>query len=285
MQALIDRWRAHLVHEGSTRAVALMRIGFVLLVWSRYADEILPFRHRGWDWWLLVPAFFVATTAMLFGVQTRLATVATACVLATMYGVFGWLGGHEPWVHHHTYLLNIGVVWLALTPCGRSFSVDRWRAVRHAEITGAEPPPERGPLWAVPLLAAQCSAVYLWSAVDKTNVRFLSGDQLESILMHFYSGSEPVSVPGFATVCLVASVFVVLVEYVLPVALFVRRWHPWVVLFAMLFHGVLYVAIPVGTFTLTMWVYFLAYVDPEAVHRFVDQLTGRPYATSGLTPR
>ncbi|MCB9674102.1 MAG: HTTM domain-containing protein [Alphaproteobacteria bacterium] len=273
MQALIRAWSAHLDHEGSTRAVGLMRVLFAALCWARWADELMPLRNDHWAYWALAAVFYTSTTAMFFGVRARLATAMTAATLWTMWAGFGWLGDHEPWRHHHTYTLTIAVVWLALTPCDRSFSFDRWLAVRRAEATGASPPAERGPLWAVPLLGAQCSAVYFFSALDKTNVRFLSGDQLEAVFMHFYSGSDPIDLPGFALFCMLSAWFVVAFEYFLPFALFVRRWHGWLVPAAMLFHGILYVSIPVGTFTATMWVYYLAYLDPEAVHRVVGQLT------------
>lgn len=275
-QALIERWVALVDAEGSTRAIGLMRLVFPLLIWARWADELQPFRGTGPAWWLLSVCFFGSTTAMFLGVWSQFATAVTAGTLLWMYVGWGWLGGHEPWTHHHTWLLVVSCVWLAFTPCGRSFSLDRWWAVRRAEVAGGDPPLEHGGLWAVNLLAVQASAVYFWSAYDKSHWGFLTGERLQAILMAFTTGSDPVPFPGFAALCAVASVITVALEYLLAVGLFVRPWQRWLFPIGLVFHGILYVSIPVGTFSLTMAVLYLAYADPQAVHRAVETLTRSP---------
>jgi hypothetical protein len=276
---LIERirtaWIAQLERVGSTRAIGLMRIGIALLCWSRWADELMPLRNQSPWYWVLALSFYLSTTAMLIGFGTRVATAATALTLIWMVGGFGWMAGHEPWTHHHTHLLMLAAVWLAFTPCGRSFSFDRWLAVRRARAAGEVPPPETGPLWAVPLLSVQVSAVYFFSAIDKSTVRFLSGHHLEAIFTKFYTGSDPIELPGFTLFCLVSAWVVVVLEYVLPFALFVRAWHWFLVPLGMAFHLLLYVSIPVGTFSLTMCVLYLAYLHEDDVHAVVDTLVSR----------
>ena len=73
---------------------------------------------------------------------------ATAVNCLVAYYGFGFYGGVDHWTGHHTYTAVAGSVLLAMTPCGRSWSVDRWWAVRRAERGGRAPPPERGHLFA-----------------------------------------------------------------------------------------------------------------------------------------
>ena len=79
---------------------------------------------------------------------------------------------------------------LALTPCGRSLSVDRWLAMRAAERRGEAPPPELGPLYGQRLLAMQVSAVSLFAVWDKLTPGFLSGARLQHILLDRYGTSS-----------------------------------------------------------------------------------------------
>lgn len=253
--------------EGSTRAIGLLRIGLALLLWACWANELMPYRWQEPRYWLAGAAFYLGTTAMLVGFWTRISTAFTAVVVGVLVFGFGYYDGQHAWIHHHTHLLAHATILLALTPCGRSFSLDRWLARRRGWVA-----PEVGPLWAVPLLALQASAVYFFSAIDKTTLRFLSGDHLRGIVAVYYTGSDPIDLPGFDVLLVLASVGVVALEYVLPFALFVPRLRRWAVPVGLVLHGLFYVLLPVGTFSLTMIVLYLAYLDPSAVHRAIDRL-------------
>ena len=76
---------------------------------------------------------------------------------------------------------------LALSPCGRSFSWDRYRALAQAR-DARDIPPEYGDLWPQRLIALQLAALYFWAAVDKTNWSFLSGERLEQAFTWSYTG-------------------------------------------------------------------------------------------------
>jgi hypothetical protein len=264
--------------EGSTRAVALVRIGLVLLVWARWAKEILPFRDLDLDRVVLSLAFFATTTWMLLGYHGRAATAAAAGVIGAMVFWFGRVQGIEDWTHHHTTLFAYLFAFLALTPNSTSLSVDRWLAVRRAQRLGLPPPPEQGPLWATPLLGLQLSTLYFWSAWDKSSVGFLSGFRLEQIFVEVWWVSDwwpPAAVRG---VFAVMAVSVVLTEYFLAFALWVRRWHWLVIPLGMTLHALFYLLIPVNTFSLTMCLLYLAFLDPGTVHRIIDELLGVPPA-------
>ena len=134
--------------------------------------------------------FFVATALLFVGYHSRVAAVWAGMVGLAMYQYFGHELGREPWTHHHTYLLAVAALLIALTPCGRSYSVDRYLAVMRAGHDGLPPPPERGNLWGLRLIVLQLSVLYFFSAFDKTSYAFLSGARLEQIFLWYYAGSD-----------------------------------------------------------------------------------------------
>lgn len=269
-RALLDRT---IGFEGSTRPVALMRIGLALVAWSRFAFDLSLFQRLTLGYTVLGLAFFVSSTAMLFGIASRAATAATGSVL--LLGTYVYLGlirGVEPFTHHHCYLLSFAICLLALTPCGASYSFDRWRAVVRAEREEKSAPPERGPLWAQRLIALQVAAIYFWSAYDKTNVAFLSGARLEMLAGALYFGSDFPQSPLYHSVMVFLSWATVVLEYLLAFGLFVPRLREPLLLAGFLFHAIIYVTLPMFTFSATMWVLYLAFLDPDDVHAFLDRL-------------
>lgn len=269
---LIDRT---VLFEGSTRPAALMRIGLVWIAWARYAEDLSFWRQVEWDFFVVGASFFVSTTLMLLGVWSRFATAwAGATMLLGTYAYLGFQRGVEPWTHHHTYLLSVATCLLALTPCGRSYSWDRWRAVMRSEREGVSVPPERGALWAQRLIALQVAAVYFWGAYNKTTTGFLSGAALEFVAMSLYLGSDYPQSPLFHSAMVFLAWAIVLLEYALAFGLFVRPLRRWLIPAGLLFHAVIYVTLPVATFSATMWLLYLAFLDPERVHAFTDRLTG-----------
>lgn len=271
---IVDAVRRWLLAEGSTRAVGLMRILFPLIAWARFADELLPFRDQSPERLALSLAFFASTTWMLIGWQARTGTAACAATLVSMVYGLGRNGGVEPWTHHHTTVLADAVVLLALTPNGGSFSLDRWLEVRDARRAGRPPPPERGALWAVPLIGLLVASVYFWSAVDKTTIGFLTGQRLEQIWVAIWWGSDWPDRPGFRALFAAMAVVVVALEYLLPFGLWSRRLQPWLIPIGITLHALFYTLLPVGTFSVTMVACYLAFLDPQVVHRVIDELLG-----------
>lgn len=263
-----------LYQEGSTRPAALMRIGLVLLVWTRYADDFLLFRNLETYYLLHGVGFYVFTTMLFFGAFTRIASVATAVILVSFYYYFGFEKGVEPYTHHHTYVLAITACLLALSPCGKSYSLDRWWAIRRAEERGEEAPLEQGPQWAMRLLAIQVTLIYFWSAYDKCHPGYLSGDRMEHYAMYLYVGSDYPNSSLFHPFMVFLAWTSVLLEYTLAIGLWFKRLQRYLVPIGMVFHGLLYVLLPVGTYSLNMWLLYLAFLDPDAVHRCIDRLSG-----------
>ncbi|WP_292304805.1 HTTM domain-containing protein [Mesorhizobium sp.] len=258
--------------EGSSRSSALIRIGLAMLFWSRWAGELLLYRDQSPIGLFLAVNFFVATALLFVGYHSRIAALWTGSVGLAMYYYFGHQLGREPWTHHHTYLLAIAALLIALTPCGRSYSLDRYLAVMRAERTGRPPPAERGNLWGLRLIVVQISVLYFFAAFDKTNYAFLSGARIEQIFLWYYAGSDYPA--GLAWLATIVSPAVVALEYCLAFGLPFRRTRRYLVLPGLVFHAIIYVTLPVYTFSATMALLYLAYFDADAVDKVIARLQG-----------
>ncbi len=264
--------------EGSTRLISLVRIGLALVCWARFADDFGLYRlfsgGRSWVWAALGASIYMSSTLLLIGWRSRFAALWTALTIAAIVLFLGVRERHFELVHHHVSLLMIVVGLLALCPCGGSFSVDRWRAVERARAAGEAPPAERGPLWGSWLIALQVSAVYLWGAIDKTHAGWLYGDRVQHIYMYFYAGSDTPQTALFEPLAMVAGIGTVALEYLLGIGLWIRRWHRWLLPAAILFHAAVYFTVPVATFTATLYVLYLTFLDPDRAHALIDRLLG-----------
>lgn len=265
---------------GSSRSSALIRIGIALLFWSRWAGELLLYMNQSAIGLFMSANFFIATTLLLIGYHSRVAAIWTGLVGFVLYFYFGYELGREPWTHHHIYLLSMAALLLALTPCGRSFSLDRYLTVGRAERDGTAPPPERGNLWGLRLIVLQLSLIYFFSAFDKSNVAFLSGARIEHIFLWYYAGSDYPALPGLPALAMVTAVAVVLLEYALAFGLPFRRTRRYLVWAGLAFHAVIYVTLPVFTFSATMILLYLAYFDADDVDRVIQRLQGMGHAAT-----
>ncbi|RWA78706.1 MAG: hypothetical protein EOQ30_28230 [Mesorhizobium sp.] len=258
--------------EGSSRSSALVRIGLAMLFWSRWAGELLLYRDQSPIGLFLAVNFFVATALLFVGYHSRIAALWTGSVGLAMYYYFGHQLGREPWTHHHAYLLAIAALLVALTPCGRSYSLDRYLAVIRAERSGHPPPAERGNLWGLRLIVMQLSVLYFFAAFDKTTYAFLSGARIEQIFLWYYAGSDYPA--GLAWLATIVSPAVVALEYCLAFGLPFRRTRRYLVLPGLVFHAIIYVTLPVYTFSATMALLYLAYFDADAVDKVIARLQG-----------
>jgi len=123
-------------------------------------------------------------------------------------------------------------------------------------------------------MVLQMSVVYLFAAIDKTSVAFLSGARLEHLLLWQYWGSEPPTLPGLAVLCALFAIGNVALEYALALGLPFARTRRWLVLPGLALHAIFYLALPVATYSATVFVIYLAYFDPERVHEVIEELSG-----------
>ena len=166
---------------------------------------------------------------------------------------------------------------LALTPCGRSFSLDRWLAVRRAQRAGAPLPEEHGNLWALRLIGLQLSAVFFWGGWNKltlgtqsVHVAFLSGDRLEQTLLYYHSLPAHSSLLSAVFTLLGGSV--VFFELFCGIGFWIPKTRKWCLLGCLLMTTSFQVLLNVGTFGLLAAVLYLTFVPPETIHRLIDDL-------------
>jgi uncharacterized membrane protein YidH (DUF202 family) len=259
---------------GSSRSSALIRIGIAMLFWSRWAGELLLYKDQSVIGLLLSANFFIATTLLFIGYLSRFAAIWSGAVGLVMYQYFGHGLGNEPWTHHHIYLLAVAALLIGLAPCDRSYSLDRYLAVRRALREGRPPPAEHGNLWGLRLIVVQLSVLYFFSAFDKTSYAFLSGARLEHIFLWYYVGSDYPQIPGLPVLAMVTAFAVVALEYALAFGLPFRRTRRYLVWPGLAFHAVIYVTLPVYTFSATMMLLYLAYFDADEVDRVIRRLQG-----------
>ena len=263
------RWGADA--QGSTRPLGLMRIAIAAIVFVRFANEVSLYQGDSLSFVLLGLAFFGLTSMMLVGCKAQAACTGVALTLMTMHFYMGQVNGHPGWSSHHIYILVVSVSLLALSPCGRSFSWDRYRALAQAQ-DAHDIPPEHGDLWPQRLIALQLAALYFWAAIDKTNWSFLSGQRLEDAFIWSFTGRALEPLISLGAILAVLSILVVVVEYFLAFAIFVRRWQAFVLPLGLALHAAFYVLLPVNTYSATVMVLYLALLDPDAVHRFLDRM-------------
>ncbi|MCA9546770.1 MAG: HTTM domain-containing protein [Myxococcales bacterium] len=264
----VTTWLHRIANEtGSTRGAALLRMGVALLIWARFADDLALYHARPWPWGALGASIYLSSFTLLIGWRSRLSALWAAGSIAAVVIWLGVIQRHHDYVHHHITLLLIVTVLLALTPCGHSLSVDRWRALKRGDA-----PPEVGPLWGVRLMALQASAVWFWGATNKLHAGWFSGDRLQAIWMHFYFGSDMPEGPAFVWLSQAGAVLTVALEYILAVGLWFPRTHRVLIPAALLFHGAAYFTLPVSTFTATMYLLLLAFIPAQRLHAGLDRL-------------
>lgn len=271
MAGSLDRLLAwSLDYSGSTRSSALIRIGLVFLIWARWGEEMVLFRDLSASGLFLSANFFMSTTLMLVGLLTRLTTAWVAALLFAMYYYFGHHLGQEPWTHHHTYLLAMVTFLSALTPAGRSYSLDRWLAVRRARKAGRVIPAEEGNLFGLRLMMLQLCVLYFFAAFDKSYPLWLSGVRMEYYATFFYLGPSYPEWSGFNPLMAALAWTVLVLEYLLAFGLFFRRFWPVLIPAGIAMHIAFYVLLPVYTYSLTCILMYLAILDANKVHELTE---------------
>lgn len=266
--------------EASTRAIALVRIGIPVVIWSEWADQLILFRHLNPTAVLVSSCIFASTILLFIGFWSRVsALLAGASVTSAIY--FLGHGAGRDFVHHHTHMMMLATWLLAVTPCGGSYSLDRYLAVGSARRVLRPLPVERGPLWGQRLLGVLVSSVYLWSVYSKLTPAFMSGARMEQIFMTFYGSSAYPEWAGFHSAMLALAWITLLTEVFLAVGLWVPRTRRLAIAVGIVFHAALYYTLPVSTFSALMLLLYLTFPDPDAVHRVIEDLSGHEPAPSG----
>jgi hypothetical protein len=268
--------------EGSTRVVALIRLGLPLLLICNYAYRF--------QWWRALPGgqgdpvtwaeayanlgfgvvFLASTVSLFLGFWSRTSAAISGLTQITMIGVMQGVFEQVHWAHHYTQLMAIATLLLVVSPSGRSLSLDRWRALNRGEAL-----PERAPLTGQRLIAMLMSSMYFWAVIDKLRPGFLSGDDIERFFLVYYLDSDYPAGALFPLACAVFAWATVVFEVFLTFGLWTRRWRPLLVVTGALFHAVFFFALQVYTFSLTCTLLYLAFFDADEVHAAIDRMLGK----------
>ncbi len=262
----VSVWLARrLTEEGPAELFALMRIGAVLVTWSRLGGALVPHEGMGtWGLWVAT-AFWAATVAMVLGHGARIASLVTAACVYAVY-VDHPLFGDEHLRSHHVMAQGLLCFYLAFTPCDRAFVFGR-------PLRWSRP----GPVWGLHLMRLQLAVMYVGATWEKAYPGWMSGARMEQILMRVFTGSDPLSLPWRGLAFAIANGTVILegLLCVLPLlALPARaRWATYVL--AVAFHAAVYALTPVATFSATMAVFWLAVLPVDGVRDVVHRLLPR----------
>jgi hypothetical protein len=280
-------WHRFWFRPEPTSALALFRIGFGLLAtgWiltqapdlgAFYGREgIVPTAPDGPRGSWSVLAMWHGSTAVVV-----VFAVSLAASIALTLGLFSRLAavivliGIVSFTHRNGLVTNSGdglvrnlAFFCALSPCGESFSLDRWRRSRG----GFWEFPERAP-WALRLVQVQVSIGYLtavWSKAGDKHWR--RGTAIDYALRMQDIHRFPT--PGFLTHSVVLVELLTYGTLALELSLGILVWNralrPWVLLLGVTLHLSIDFSIMVGFFSYAMLCAYLAFVTPEAASRLL----------------
>lgn len=264
-----------LTEERETRVLGLLRLSFaflLLLLTLKLAEVVLELAYFGdvfhmpvlpasWvptrhGYWLLLGAQGLGAVLALLGIAGR-----PALLLAASLGLYGLLCNRLEY-HNNRYELLLLSVLVALTPCDRSF------------LPGRPARSGTGPWWAVRLVGAQVSLVYLASSLGKLfDAEWRGGGVL---LRRFGTGvpfldqhglgllSPLLRAPSFAHA---ASLAAIASELFLALGLWFGRTRALALWLGFMFHAGIELAAHVELFSYTMIAGYLAFVTPELRQR------------------
>ena len=256
--------------KASTRSSAILRIGLVFLAWSCFSNHLIIYRtFQSPDRLLIGILFFIFSGMLFLGWKTKFANIGLALILNVLILYFGVKDDFVQLRAHHANLIAMSITWLCFLPSGKSFSLDRYLAISKIKDQKHNFPNEIGEVWALNLIRVQVSVVYFFAAIDKSYLDF--NERLEQILQSAYFGSY-FPWESFRIVILIISVFTVLILYLLSFGLFIKSWHRWLMPMGIIFHIFIYLLMPVRTFSLTMILLYISFLDPNDFYYFSKRI-------------
>jgi hypothetical protein len=247
-----------------------MRVALGWLLWSSWGYEFVLHFDLHLDRVLLAASFFISAWLVFIGFASRLAcawAALTVLVTSLYLGEARW----TIWTDQHRQLTVVLAAAMALAPCEKSFSLDRWLALRRSDELSVSPPAERGPLWVLTLLRAFTSALFLVTTLSLLDADWLSGRvAARAMFGGIHAGTDvPLWAVSVAWAMLAAHAFV-------TIGLWLERTRRVALLVGVALYLLAYVAMPLlSTLPLSVCWLLFAFVPPEGVHRAIDRMHGR----------
>jgi len=259
----------------STRSLALIRIGLAAAIWATWGKDLVLTYNLVPKQFVVAALVMTATTMMLVGLCSRIASAVTGLGLAYVMVAHEYV--QVPlWPDVQVALLSAAPVILALGPCGRSYSLDRWIALRRSDKRETAPPPELGDVRALGVLTVLVIGAQAIEALTMSRGPWLSGYTLERVILWQATGSSP---PGPGLLALTAwlpavAIAACVLWWGLVLAMVYPRTRPWAAAVGVGVQLVIYLLIPAGTGPLVFVVLYLALIEPNRVHALIDELSG-----------
>jgi hypothetical protein len=210
-------------------------------------------------WWMLLAAAIMLT----IGWHSRVAALVIFVLIVSLerrtYFVFNAGDG----------LIRIEALLLMLSACGAALSLDRRRAGWPFWSAESQAP------WVVRLMQVQLSLIYLMSVLVKsTGDTWQQGTAVSYALRLDDMLILPVPqwVSNGALLMNVATWATLALELAIGVLVWNRRLRPWMLGAGVVMHALIMLNINVGFFSPAMFVLYLAFVPPDRVSRFPDDL-------------
>ncbi len=292
MKQLLASWDDFWLTPEPTSTLAVVRVayGAVLLAWAAgLGPDLSPFFSTSgilfdrpdtrWAWsllhvvesdafvaivyWLLV----ASAVGLVLGFHTRLAAVVAWVCVVSLYR------RNPAFFQAGDQALRVFSFYFMLAPAGAALSLDRWRRARDRFWEF----PNRSP-WALRLMQVQLSMIYLFTVWIKVR-----GETWNNGTAFSYSVRVGelvrLELPAWMTTSVVvsnvATYSTLAIEFAMAVLVWNRRARPWVLTAGVLLHVFIEVTLRVGFFSLTMFLFYLAWLDPYKVRSWLLALARR----------
>jgi hypothetical protein len=215
---------------------------------------------------LALVALLASAASLAAGLFTRASAVATLVLVVSFHERNEFALGHVD------ALLRLMLVFLALSPAGAAWSVDRLLARRSAPGEG----PRLVRPWAQRMMQIQLALVYLLTVRAKLQGQLWPG----GAALYYVFGLTDYVKPGLGLERLMDAPFVyrpltyavVATELALPFALWSRKARPYAALAGVLLHGAIALTMSIPVFGLAMVCCYLPFFDEAEVRAAARRL-------------
>lgn len=192
---------------------------------------------------------------------------------------------------NHPYFFLLLLLLLMFAPSGKAFSIP---ALFRGLFSGAPGKPSGSgpvaPLTIQRLMQVQISIVYLYAALHKLTPQYLGGQVLADLIGGSVAGGRlghllggllsPAALEGFRAASAQPGFWVlpawitVILELILPLALWVPRWRIAAMLFGVFFHIAIGYTMRIEIFSAAMIASYVLFLDPETLPRVRERVRG-----------
>jgi hypothetical protein len=210
-------------------------------------------------------------TAILttLGLWTRLSTILLAIGVVSLHHRNGLI------LHGGDTTMRVGVLYLALAPCGRACSVDRliglWKGTAPAI-------PSPVPLWSQKLIAYNCALVYFTTFWHKLGYGGLWRNMTATYYPAHIAEFKRFWVPEFFNqppMIYFTTAFTLLIELALGTVVFYKPWRNYVILGGLALHGYIEWSMNIPLFAFTICAMYICFYSGEEISASAKKLGER----------